>query len=188
MVGLNDDWETEAEDRRSIDLPGKQNNLIEAVLAASHDTVVVLQSGSPLAMPWLDEAKAVLQLWYPGQECGNALADVLTGAADPGGRLPMTFPKSLKGLEAMTKRHEKHAKVAYAEGVDIGYKHFEKDSDNILFPFGHGLTYGSFHYRDLKIRDWSPEEVCGLNSRLRTDPIALDKRSPNLSQVTWRRG
>lgn len=155
MVGLNDDWETEAEDRRSMDLPGKQNDLIAAVLAANHDTVVVLQSGSPLAMPWLDKAKAVLQLWYPGQECGNALADVLTGAVDPGGRLPMTFPKSLKGLEAMTRRHEKHATVAYDEGPDMGYKHFEKDSDNILFPFGHGLSYGNFQYSNLHIGEWS---------------------------------
>lgn len=158
MVGLNDDWETEAEDRRSMDLPGKQNDLIAAVLAANHNTVVVLQSGSPLAMPWLDKAKAVLQLWHPGQECGNALADVLTGATDPGGRLPMTFPKSLKGLEAMTMRHEKHAMVAYNERPDIGYKHFEKDSDNILFPFGHGLSYGSFQYSNLQIGKCSKDK------------------------------
>ncbi|MCQ1839012.1 beta-glucosidase [Neorhizobium galegae] len=175
MVGLNDDWETEAEDRRSIDLPGKQNNLVDAVLAANPDTVVVLQSGSPLAMPWLDEAKAVLQLWYPGQECGNALADVLTGAADPGGRLPMTFPKSLKGLEEMTKRHAKHAKVAYGEGVDMGYRHFEKDSDNILFPFGHGLSYGSFHYRDLQIGDWSQDEGLAIE-------FTIENRSHRLGQ------
>lgn len=163
VVGLNEDWETEAEDRRGIQLPGLQNELIEAVLKAHPNAIVTLQSGSPLAMPWLEEAKAVLQLWYPGQECGNALADVLLGNSEPGGRLPMTYPISLDGLENVTKRHEKHGKVAYDEGMFIGYRHFDRHHNNVLFPFGHGLSYGNFEYRDLIINDWHPDTGLSLS-------------------------
>ncbi|MBP2563203.1 beta-glucosidase [Neorhizobium galegae] len=157
VVGLNEDWETEAEDRRGIELPGSQNALIEAVLKANPRAIVTLQSGSPLAMPWLERALAVLQLWYPGQECGNALADVLLGNSEPGGRLPITYPLSLGGLENVTKRHEKHGKVAYDEGLFIGYRHFDRHPNNVLFPFGHGLSYGNFEYRDLTIDQWHPD-------------------------------
>lgn len=158
VVGLNEDWETEAEDRRGIDLPGAQNELIDAVLAANPQAIVALQSGSPLAMPWLDRAHAVLQLWYPGQECGNALADILLGKAEPGGRLPMTYPRSLTGLENVTRRHAKHEKVRYDEGLAIGYRYFDRHPDDVLFPFGHGLGYGEFAYRDLQLGRLCPQK------------------------------
>lgn len=163
VVGLNEDWETEAEDRRGIELPGSQNELIEAVLKTHPNAIVTLQSGSPLAMPWLEQAQAVLQLWYPGQECGNALVDVLLGNSEPGGRLPMTYPISLDGLDNVTKRHEKHGKVAYDEGMFIGYRYFDRHPDNILFPFGHGLGYGNFEYRDLTINHWHPDTGLSLS-------------------------
>ena len=92
FVGLNGEWDGEGMDRPISICRGRQNELIERVAAVNRNTIVVLQSGSPLAMPWLDKVAAVLQAWYPGQEAGNAIADVLLGKAEPGGRLPQTFP------------------------------------------------------------------------------------------------
>ena len=100
IVGTDDDWETEGEDRTSLALPGDQDELVAAVVAANPNTVVVLNTGSPVTMPWLDDVPAVLQLWFPGQEIGDALADVLTGDAEPGGRLPVTFPRRLEDTPA----------------------------------------------------------------------------------------
>lgn len=180
VVGLNEDWETEAEDRYSIDLPGSQNALIDAVLKVHPKAVVVLQSGSPLAMPWLDQAQAVLQLWYPGQECGNTLADVLLGKTEPGGRLPMTYPLNLDGLQNVTKRHDKHGKAVYDEGLFIGYRYFDHHPNNILFPFGHGLSYGNFEYRDLAINSWHQDK--GLSLSITIANIS-DKDSDDVVQI-----
>lgn len=93
VVGLDAEWETEGRDREDLELPGRQSELVERVALANPATVVVLNAGSPVRMEWLEHVQAVLQLWYPGQECGNALADVLFGDADPSGRLPITFPR-----------------------------------------------------------------------------------------------
>ncbi|GAB4536959.1 MAG: glycoside hydrolase family 3 C-terminal domain-containing protein [Anaerolineales bacterium] len=95
FAGLTPEWESEGQDRESMDLPGAQNELIARVSAANPNTVVLLNAGSPLTMPWVDDVKAILQVWYLGQESGNAIADILFGDADPGGRLPTTFPKRL---------------------------------------------------------------------------------------------
>ena len=100
FAGLNAEWDCEGLDRPGIALPRFQNALVEAVAAANSRTVVVLQSGSPLALPWLDRVPAVLQAWYPGQECGDAIADVLSGMAEPAGRLPQTWPVRLEGTVA----------------------------------------------------------------------------------------
>ena len=102
FVGLNGEWDGEGIDRPNIDLAGRQNELIERVAAVNRSTIVVLQSGSPLAMPWLEKVAAVLQAWYPGQEAGNAIVDVLLGKAEPGGRLPQTFPRRLPDDPAYT--------------------------------------------------------------------------------------
>ena len=95
FVGRNGEWDTEGSDLENIALPGRQDELVAAVAAANPRTVVVLQTGGPVEMPWLGAVPAVLQAWYPGQECGNAIADVLTGAAEPGGRLPQTLPRTV---------------------------------------------------------------------------------------------
>ena len=97
IVGTDDDWETEGEDRTGLALPLDQDELVAAVVAANPNTVVVLNTGSPVTMPWLDDAPAVLQLWFPGQEIGDALVDVLTGDVEPGGRLPITYPAPPRG-------------------------------------------------------------------------------------------
>lgn len=149
-AGRSGEWDTEGNDLPGITLPGRQDELIAAVAAVNPNTVVVLQTGGPVAMPWLDKVKAVLQAWYPGQEAGNAIADVLTGAAEPGGRLAQTFPKVIDDTPVLTgdplTYPGKDGHVAYEEGVFVGYRHYERAGIAPLFPFGHGLSYTRFDW------------------------------------------
>src|SRR5207253_1307463 len=117
VVGMNDTWESEGHDRKDIALPGEQEELIRAVAAANPNTVVVLNTGAPVAMPWRDEVAGIVQLWYLGQEAGNALADVLTGAVDASGRLPTTFAHRLDDIPAMLNYPGENNEVLYGEGL-----------------------------------------------------------------------
>lgn len=151
VVGREGEWDTEGLDLPNMRLPGRQEELIEKVAAVNPRTVVVLQTGGPVEMPWLDKVSAVIQAWYPGQEAGNAIADVLFGDAEPGGRLPQTFPERLADNSAITGDPKtypgKDGHVAYAEGLAVGYRHHDADGATPLFPFGYGLSYTTF--------DWS---------------------------------
>ncbi|TPW26868.1 glycoside hydrolase family 3 protein [Martelella alba] len=149
VTGLNEEWETESEDRRGLGLPQGQDELIAAVSAVNANTIVVVQSGSPVTMPWVDDAGAVLQQWYAGQESGNALADVLLGRQEPSGRLPEAFPRTQEDIDALTFRPEAGGTVAYMEGNMIGQRRLERQGTPPLFPFGHGLGYGDVRYRDV---------------------------------------
>ncbi|MEY4751246.1 MAG: hypothetical protein RIQ60_3460, partial [Pseudomonadota bacterium] len=154
FAGLNNEWDNEGLDRPGIELPHHQNELIARVAAANPRTVVVLQSGSPLLLPWLDAVPAVLQAWYPGQECGNAIADVLLGLAEPGGRLPQTWPLRMEDTVAWNDPEAYPAvdgHVDYKEGVFIGYRHHEARGDAVQFPFGFGLSYTSFAFEGLAL-------------------------------------
>ena len=151
FAGLNGEWESEGFDRSDMELVGAQNALIEAVAAANPNTVVVLQTGSPVTMPWLDRVAAVLQAWYPGQECGNAIADVLFGDVNPSGKLPQTFPKRLKDHPAYINYPGENGRVRYGEGIFVGYRYYEKKDVAPLFPFGFGLSYTSFAYANLRL-------------------------------------
>jgi beta-glucosidase len=145
VVGTDDDWETEGEDRAGLALPLDQDDLVAAVVAANPNTIVVVNTGSPVTMPWLASVPAVLQLWFPGQELGDALVDVLTGAAEPGGRLPVTFPRRLEDTPAFD--HYPGAgdgTAVYAEGLLIGHRWYDREDIDPLFPFGHGLGYTTF--------------------------------------------
>ena len=140
-------------DRLGIDLPHRQDELVARVSAANPRTVVVLQTGSPVALPWLDAVPAVLQAWYPGQECGNAIADVLLGAAEPGGRLPQAWPLRLEDTVAFGNPAAYpgvDGQVQYEEGVFIGYRHHQQRGAAVQFPFGHGLSYTEFAYGPLR--------------------------------------
>ena len=117
VVGTDDDWETEGEDRTSLALPGDQDRLVAAVVAANPRTVVVVNAGSPVTMPWLDTVAAVLHVWFPGQELGGALVDVLTGAAEPGGRLPVTFPRDLAATPVAGWYPGGDGSLVYGEGA-----------------------------------------------------------------------
>ncbi|AIC31092.1 beta-glucosidase 2 (plasmid) [Rhizobium etli bv. mimosae str. IE4771] len=148
FVGRDGEWDTEGLDLPDMRLPGRQEELIERVAAANANTVVVLQTGGPVEMPWLGKVRAVLQMWYPGQELGNAVADVLFGDVEPGGRLPQTFPKALADNAAITGDPAvypgKDGHVHYAEGVFVGYRHHDSRAVEPLFPFGFGLGYTRF--------------------------------------------
>lgn len=152
VAGSNADWETEGNDRTSLELPGEQNALIEAVIDANPNTVVVLNTGAPVAMPWLERAGAVVQAWLPGQEFGNALADVLTGQVNPAGRLPCTIPYRLEDTPAFTSYPGESGHVIYGERVFLGYRWYDSRDIQPQVPFGHGLSYTTFDYRDLQLR------------------------------------
>ena len=164
-VGRNGEWDTEGSDLIGITLPGRQNELVAAVAAANPRTVVVLQSGGPVEMPWLDQVAAVVSAWYPGQEAGNAIADVLIGASEPGGRLPQTFPVRWSDNPAHSQDAEiypGHAgKVRYEEGLFIGYRHYDRLGIAPMFPFGFGLSYTSFTLANLSV-DASRFEADGV--------------------------
>ncbi len=151
FIGLNGDWESEGHDRNDMELTGRQNELVSRVAAANPRTVVVLQTGSPVAMPWLDAVPSVLQAWYPGQECGNAIADVLFGAANPSGKLPQTFPVRLEDNPTYINYPGENGRVRYGEGVSVGYRYYDKKKVEPLFPFGHGLSYTSFSYGEPRL-------------------------------------
>lgn len=146
FVGLNADWEREGADRVSFNLPGRQDELIERVAAANPRTIVVVNAGSPVAMPWADRVAAVLYAWYPGQEAGDAIAGVLFGDHDPGGRLPTTFPVRLEDSPAHLTYPGEAGTVSYGEGIFTGYRGFRRRAIAPAFPFGHGLSYTTFEF------------------------------------------
>lgn len=151
VVGLDEDWETEGRDRDSFALPGRQDALVAAVAAANPRTIVVVNAGSPVAMPWADATAALLQLWYPGQEGGRALADVLFGDADPGGRLPLTIPVRAEDAPAFLSCPGEDLTLRYDEGIFTGHRWYDARGIEPRFPFGHGLSYARFEYGALRV-------------------------------------
>ena len=135
-------------DRNSLSLPGDQNQLIDRVARANRHTIVVLNTGGPVLMPWLNEVQGVLEAWYPGQQFGSAIAAVLFGDADPGGRLPVTFPASeSQGPAPATQPNHYpgvNGVVSYDEGLDVGYRWYDATGQRPVFPFGFGLSYQRF--------------------------------------------
>ncbi|WP_426725652.1 glycoside hydrolase family 3 C-terminal domain-containing protein [Curtobacterium flaccumfaciens] len=140
VVGTNSKVESEGYDRSSLALPGHQDDLVRAVAAANPNTVVVVNAGSPVEMPWRNDVAAVLLTWFGGQEYGNALADVLTGAQEPGGRLPTTWPVAMADVPVLDVTPV-DGKVAYDEGVHVGYRAWLRAGTEPAYPFGHGLGY-----------------------------------------------
>jgi beta-glucosidase len=134
-------WATESIDV-SLTLPDAQNELIESVALANRHTVVVLETGGPVLMPWADQVPGIVQAWYPGIVGGEAIANVLAGKVNPSGHLPMTFPQSLDQLPYPGE--PRTGDLVYDEGAAVGYKWFDKNGLEPLFPFGHGLSYTTF--------------------------------------------
>jgi len=169
FVGLSDEWESEGYDRPDMELVGDQVALIEKVAEANRNTVVILNTGSPVSMNWLGKVAAVMQAWYPGQECGNAIADVLFGDVDPSGRLPQTFPKRLEDNPAYINYPGENGKVLYGEGIFVGYRYYEKKRVEPLFPFGFGLSYTSFQYSNVRLSadEMGPEDELRVSIDLR---------------------
>jgi beta-glucosidase len=164
-------WMTEGADSPDLTLPDRQDDLIAAVGTANRKTIVVLETGGPVLMPWLDKVGAVVEAWYPGARGGEAIANVLFGKINPSGRLPVTFPKGLDqnprpiipGLDAPEQQFVvgaspasiKPIDVVYTEGSDVGYRWFAKKKLKPLFPFGFGLSYTTFKYQDLTVEGGS---------------------------------
>jgi beta-glucosidase len=148
-VGLNEFFESEGFDRQSLSLPTDQADLIRAVTAANKKTIVVLNAGAPVLMEeWLAQVPALVVAWYPGEEGGTALADLLFGVTNFSGKLPITFAKRWEDFPAFGN-YPGSGSVHYAEGVFVGYRHFDRNNTDVLFPFGHGLSYTTFAYSDL---------------------------------------
>lgn len=170
FVGRDGEWDTEGLDLPDMRLPGRQEELIERVAAVNANVAVVLQTGGPVEMPWLGKVRAVLQMWYPGQELGHAVADVLFGDAEPGGRLPQTFPKRLSDNSSMIGDPRvypgKDGHVRYAEGVFVGYRHHDTRGIAPLFPFGFGLGYTRF--------SWGGAEVAATRMGPEGITVAVD--------------
>ena len=151
VVGTNSDWETEGNDRKGLGLPSDQDVLIKKVLAANKNSVLVLNTGSPVSMPWIKSCPAILQTWFPGQEFGNALAEILFGKESPSGKLPTTYPKKLSDTPAYSCYPGKNLQMDYKEKLLVGYKWYEKKKIEPLFPFGHGLSYSKFELKKVSL-------------------------------------
>ncbi|MGN6818270.1 MAG: beta-glucosidase [Sphingomonas sp.] len=185
-------WTTEAEDVPNLSLPDGQDAMIAAVAAAQPKTAVVLETGGPVTMPWLDKVPTVIEAWYPGQRGGEAIADILTGKINPSGRLPITFPVSeqqavrpapvgldtLNSLQAEAAANPAEAgalklksfPVDYVEGSDVGYRWYERRKQQPLFAFGYGLSYTTFAYR-------KPIVTGGKNLTISFDVVNAGKRA-----------
>ncbi|WP_225799738.1 glycoside hydrolase family 3 protein [Streptomyces sp. NK15101] len=148
VVATTERVESEGFDRKDLALPGRQDDLVRAVAAANPNTVVVVNAGSPVELPWREDVAAILLGWFPGQEGGAALADVLTGAEEPGGRLPTTWPVALADAP-VTEVTPTDGELHYAEGVFIGYRAWDRAGTVPAYPFGHGLGYTTWSYDSL---------------------------------------
>ena len=159
FAGLPDAFESEGFDRTHMRLPEYQNELIEAVCNANPNTVVVLHNGSPVEMPWIHKVKGVLETYLGGQAVGGAVVDVLYGDVNPSGRLPETFPLKLEDNPSYIFYIGEGDKVEYREGVFVGYRYYDKKKMEVLFPFGHGLSYTSFQFSNLKLSKKKMEDT-----------------------------
>ena len=175
VVVVSDDTESEAADRASLNLPSAQNELISAVAAANPHTVVVVDAGAPVVMPWLSQVASVVDAWYPGESNGTALAAVLFGQVNPSGHLPVTFPTGLSQVPASSPSQfpGEGGQVQYSEGIDVGYRYYDANNETPLFPFGYGLSYTGFRYSNLRISSQQVQNTtsdpgatsCGCNGQ-----------------------
>ncbi|MGH3881157.1 MAG: glycoside hydrolase family 3 C-terminal domain-containing protein, partial [Actinophytocola sp.] len=165
VVGTTDEIESEGFDRTTLALPGGQDELVRAVAGANPNTVVVVNSGGPVLLPWRDEVPAVLLSWFPGEQAGHGLADVLFGTAEPGGRLPTTWPAAEADVPVLDTRPAAGV-LTYAEGLDIGYRAWLASGVEPAYWFGHGLGYTTWSYEDISVSE--PDgHACSVRVRLR---------------------
>ncbi|KAF5587008.1 beta-glucosidase K [Fusarium subglutinans] len=150
-VGMTRDQESEGFDRAHMDLPGSLPQLASAVLAAVPDTIVITQSGTPFSMLWAESAKTHVHAWLAGSETGNGIADVLFGATCPSGKLPLSFPRRIQDTPTFLNFGSERGRVIYGEDIYVGYRYYEKVDRDVLYPFGHGLSYTTFTYDKLNV-------------------------------------
>ncbi len=176
VVVVADDTETEGADRPNLHLPSAQDALVRAIARANPHTVLVIQAGAPITMPWLDRVPAIVDTWYPGQTDGTALARVLFGRVDPSGHLPVSFPGRLAEVPGAESASFPGVggKVHYSEGLLVGYRWYDAKHIKPLFPFGFGLSYTRFRYSDLHL---SRSRIDGVT------PIRVSVRLSNVGSV-----
>ncbi|OAB33097.1 beta-glucosidase [Paenibacillus macquariensis] len=151
FAGLPDRYESEGYDRSHMQLPENHNRLIEAVAEVQPNTIVILSNGSPIEMPWVDSVKGVVEGYLAGQAFGGAVADILFGEVNPSGKLAETFPKRVEENPSYIYFPGEGDRVEYREGLFVGYRYYDKTGIQTLFPFGHGLSYTTFEYSNLKV-------------------------------------
>ncbi|KAI1136251.1 glycoside hydrolase family 3 protein [Hypoxylon sp. FL0543] len=156
-AGLNAEWETEGNDRTDMNLPPGSDDLIAAVAKANPNTAVVMQSGTPVEMPWIKDVNALIQAWYGGNETGNTVADILFGDVNPSGKLSLSFPVRVQHNPAYLNYRTEGGRAIYGEDIYIGYRFYEFVDRDVLFPFGHGLSYTTFRFSDLSVSDHDGE-------------------------------
>ncbi|KAH8702146.1 beta-glucosidase [Talaromyces proteolyticus] len=151
VAGLNGEWETEGHDRETMDLPPGTDKLISRVLDANPNAAIVIQSGTPVTMPWASKVNVLAQAWFGGNELGNGLADVLYGDVNPSGKLSLSFPVRLQDNPSYLNFGSERGRVLYGEDVYVGYRYYEKTGVQPLFPFGYGLSYTTFERSNLSL-------------------------------------
>ncbi|KAE8414351.1 putative beta-glucosidase H [Aspergillus pseudocaelatus] len=175
-TGLNHEWESEGFDRPDMDLPPGIDALITSVLdVAANKTVIVNQSGTPVTMPWADKARGIVQAWYGGNETGHGIADVIFGDVNPSGKLPLSWPLDVKHNPAYLNYASVGGRVLYGEDVYVGYRYYEKVGREVLFPFGHGLSYTTFTV--------SPDVVFSQESFRPEEPLTAAVQIKNTGKV-----
>lgn len=150
-IPLQADWETEGSDRQHMSLPGHVNEMISRVARANSSTAVVLQAGTPVEMPWIKDVATVVWAWYGGGESGNAISDILFGDRNPSGKTSLSFPKTLEDNPTFFSFKSERGRTLYGEDVYVGYRYYEGLRREVLFPFGHGLSYTTFEFSGLEV-------------------------------------
>lgn len=158
--GLNHNYDSESFDRKDMRLPAEQQEMIPKFLSANPNTVLLLTAGSPVEMPWITDAKAILWTWYSGMEWGNVAADILSGEIAPSGKLPFTLPRKYEDTPIYRYGEYQPERCKYNEDIFVGYRGFDKDNIEPLFPFGYGITYTQFEYSGLSVEK---QENGGIN-------------------------
>ena len=159
FAGLPDSFESEGYDRSHMRIPNCQNELIEKIASVQTNTIVVLHNGSPVEMPWVNQVKGILEAYLSGQAVGGAITDILFGRISPSAKLPETFPLKLEDNPSYLNFPGEGDKVEYKEGIFVGYRYYDKKKSKVLFPFGHGLSYTTFEYSDLKLSRTSMKDT-----------------------------
>ena len=151
FAGSSDKYESEGFDRKDLTLPGDQDALIDSIAKNNKHVIVVLTTGSPYQFNWKNNVDAILETWFAGEEIGNAIAGILLGNINPSGKLPMTFPQRWEDCSAYKYYKAQDSITSYSDGIFVGYRYFDKKNITPLFPFGYGLSYTTFEYKNLKI-------------------------------------
>jgi beta-glucosidase len=163
FAGLPESFESEGADRTSLDMPAAQNELIEKLAAVNKNVIVVLHNGSPVAMPWVDKVSAILECYLGGEDIGTAQINLLYGKANPCGKLAETFPIRLEDTPCFMNFPGNGRETYYTEGIFVGYRWYDCRKMPVLFPFGHGLSYTKFEYKDIKLSSNNIKDKAGLD-------------------------